>query len=173
MTEMGVDGFKTDRGEHVWDTETHFHNGMRGSHGINTYPMAYERAYQRLLEVHRGKDHVLFSRAGYTGPQQSPVIGQEMKTPPGKRSAHPSAPCSMWACAGCPLWAGISPVSPAPSRPANCTCGQRPSRFFVRSCNTIQTATPGASPAGIARPGTFKNKPRPACHSCSSANSPI
>ncbi|HBA92061.1 MAG: hypothetical protein A2X24_13125 [Chloroflexi bacterium GWB2_54_36] len=82
VTEMGVDGFKTDGGEHVWDTETQFYNGMRGSRGINTYPMAYERAYQRLLEAHCGKDHVLFSRAGYTGIQQVPChwAGDENST---------------------------------------------------------------------------------------------
>ena len=82
VTDMGVDGFKTDGGEHVWDTETRFYNGMRGSRGINTYPMAYESAYQRFLEAQRGKDHVLFSRAGYTGIQQVPChwAGDENST---------------------------------------------------------------------------------------------
>lgn len=70
LTEMGVDGFKTDGGEHIWDTETQFYNGMHGSRGINCYPVAYEGAYRYFLEAHRGEDHVLFSRAGYTGVQQ-------------------------------------------------------------------------------------------------------
>lgn len=70
VTEIGVDGFKTDGGEHIWDSETRFSNGMRGTRGINTYPVAYESAYRRFFEAHRGGDHVLFSRAGYTGAQQ-------------------------------------------------------------------------------------------------------
>jgi alpha-glucosidase (family GH31 glycosyl hydrolase) len=70
LAEMGVDGFKTDGGEHIWNIETRFENGMRGSRGINYYPIAYEEAYCRFLEAHRGEDHVLFSRAGYTGVQQ-------------------------------------------------------------------------------------------------------
>ena len=70
LTELGVDGFKTDGGEHIWDKESHFKNGMRGSRGINCYPVVYERAYDRFLRTHRGEDHVLFSRAGYTGVQK-------------------------------------------------------------------------------------------------------
>jgi alpha-glucosidase (family GH31 glycosyl hydrolase) len=70
ITEMGVDGFKTDGGEHSWDAKTRFSNGLRGDRGINTYPMMYEEAYNRFLKKHRGNDYVLFSRAGYTGVQQ-------------------------------------------------------------------------------------------------------
>jgi alpha-glucosidase (family GH31 glycosyl hydrolase) len=82
LTEIGVDGFKTDGGEHIWDPETHFFNSMRGSRGINIYPMAYESAYQRFLTAYRGEDHVLFSRAGYTGIQQVPChwAGDENST---------------------------------------------------------------------------------------------
>jgi len=82
VTEMGVDGFKTDGGEHIWDVETRFFNGLRGTTGINPYPLAYEAAYQRFLESHRGEDHVLFSRAGYTGSQTVPShwAGDESST---------------------------------------------------------------------------------------------
>ncbi|TRZ53031.1 glycoside hydrolase family 31 protein [bacterium] len=82
LTEMGVDGFKTDGGEHIWDTETQFNNSMRGSRGINYYPAAYESSYRRFLGSCRGEDHVLFSRAGYTGVQQFPChwAGDENST---------------------------------------------------------------------------------------------
>ena len=70
VTELEVDGFKTDGGEHIWDVETRFANGMRGSRGINFYPLAYEQAYQHFMEFHRGDDYVIFSRAGYTGGAQ-------------------------------------------------------------------------------------------------------
>jgi len=81
-TEMGVDGFKTDGGEHIWDTGTRFSNGMRGESGINTYPVAYQRAYRRFMKNLRGDEHVLFSRAGYTGAQQNPChwAGDENST---------------------------------------------------------------------------------------------
>ncbi len=67
---MGVDGFKTDGGEHIWDVNTRFQDGTRGDRGINAYPLKYLGAYNRFLESHRGDDFVLFSRAGYTGVQQ-------------------------------------------------------------------------------------------------------
>jgi alpha-glucosidase (family GH31 glycosyl hydrolase) len=82
VKELGVDGFKTDGGEHIWDTQTRFHNGMRGTRGINNYPLAYESAYDRFMQDHRNRDFVLFSRAGYTGAQQYPChwAGDEKST---------------------------------------------------------------------------------------------
>ncbi|GAP12855.1 alpha-glucosidase, family 31 of glycosyl hydrolases [Longilinea arvoryzae] len=82
VKEMGVDGFKTDGGEHIWDNATRFADGLRGTRGINRYPLAYEGAYSRRMESLRGDDHVLFSRAGYTGAQQvsSHWAGDESST---------------------------------------------------------------------------------------------
>ncbi|KAF0105250.1 MAG: putative glycosidase, partial [Chloroflexi bacterium] len=82
VTELGVDGFKTDGGEHLWDNETRFSNGMRGYTGINYYPLAYEATYDRYMEKHRKRDFVLFSRAGYTGAQLYPChwAGDENST---------------------------------------------------------------------------------------------
>jgi len=76
LDEMDIDGFKTDGGEHIWDVNTVFYNGLKGKTGINCYPLWYESAYARFLETHkratRGSlnDRVLFSRAGYTGIQK-------------------------------------------------------------------------------------------------------
>jgi alpha-D-xyloside xylohydrolase len=72
VKEMGVDGFKTDGGEHVWDVNAVFSNGLKGSRGINRYPVEYEEVYRHFMEKQRGNDYVLFSRAGYTGAQQNP-----------------------------------------------------------------------------------------------------
>lgn len=82
VTELGVDGFKTDGGEHIWDAGTRFYSGQRGTSGINNYPLAYERAYQQFMEAQRGSDFVLFSRAGYTGSQTIPThwTGDENST---------------------------------------------------------------------------------------------
>jgi alpha-glucosidase (family GH31 glycosyl hydrolase) len=70
LTEMGVDGFKTDGGEHIWNSDTIFHNGTSGKQGINNYPLSYLSAYHHFLHEQRGENSILFSRAGYTGVQQ-------------------------------------------------------------------------------------------------------
>ena len=82
VTEIGVDGFKTDGGEHIWDPETRFFNGTTGVTGINQYPVDYESAYNRFMQKLRGRDFVLFSRAGYTGSQLYPChwAGDENST---------------------------------------------------------------------------------------------
>ncbi|KAF0105565.1 MAG: glycosyl hydrolase 31, partial [Chloroflexi bacterium] len=82
VTELGVDGWKSDGGEHIWDPQTRFFNGMRGIDGINQYPVYYEAAYDRFMQKLRGNDFVLFSRAGYTGSQKYPChwAGDENST---------------------------------------------------------------------------------------------
>jgi alpha-glucosidase (family GH31 glycosyl hydrolase) len=82
VTELGVDGWKSDGGEHIWDPQTRFFNGMRGIDGINQYPVYYEAAYDRFMQKLRGNDFVLFSRAGYTGSQNYPChwAGDENST---------------------------------------------------------------------------------------------
>lgn len=70
LAEMGVDGFKTDGGEHIWHPDAFFHNGVTAASGINLYPQLYQSAYQQFLKSHRADDFVLFSRAGYTGIQK-------------------------------------------------------------------------------------------------------
>ncbi|MGM7778268.1 glycoside hydrolase family 31 protein [Arthrobacter sp. KNU-44] len=68
VEEIGIDGFKTDGGEHAWGEELQYLNGMRGDEGNNLFPVAYSRAYGELLES-AGKAPVTFSRAGFTGSQ--------------------------------------------------------------------------------------------------------
>lgn len=82
VTELGVDGWKSDGGEHIWDPETRFFNGTRGATSINQYPVDYEAAYDRFMTKLRGNDFVLFSRAGYTGSQCIPChwAGDENST---------------------------------------------------------------------------------------------
>ncbi len=68
VEEVGIDGFKTDGGEHAWGAELVYRDGTRGDEGNNRFPVAYTAAYGRLLES-AGKAPVTFSRAGYTGSQ--------------------------------------------------------------------------------------------------------
>lgn len=68
VEEVGIDGFKTDGGEHAWGAELVYLDGTRGDEGNNPYPVAYPAAYGRLLQS-CGKAPVTFSRAGFTGSQ--------------------------------------------------------------------------------------------------------
>jgi alpha-glucosidase (family GH31 glycosyl hydrolase) len=68
VDEIGVDGFKTDGGEHAWGSELIYLDGRRGDEKNNTFPVAYASAYGSLLES-AGKAPVTFSRAGFTGSQ--------------------------------------------------------------------------------------------------------
>jgi alpha-glucosidase (family GH31 glycosyl hydrolase) len=68
VEEVGVDGFKTDGGEHAWGSELVYLDGRRGDEKNNTFPVAYAAAYGDLLRS-AGKAPVTFSRAGFTGSQ--------------------------------------------------------------------------------------------------------
>jgi 1,3-alpha-isomaltosidase len=66
VDELGIDGFKTDGGEHAWGDDLRFADGSRGDAGNNRYPVAYAAAYHALLSSAR-RDGITFSRAGFTG----------------------------------------------------------------------------------------------------------
>jgi alpha-glucosidase (family GH31 glycosyl hydrolase) len=66
VNELGVDGFKTDGGEHAWGDDLRYADGSRGDAANNRYPVAYAAAYHELL-AGSGRDGITFSRAGFTG----------------------------------------------------------------------------------------------------------
>ena len=68
VDEVGIDGFKTDGGEHAWGRELVYLDGRLGDEKNNTFPVAYAAAYGDLLR-RSGKAPVTFSRAGFTGSQ--------------------------------------------------------------------------------------------------------
>jgi len=82
LEEMGVDGFKTDGGEHLWGDDLVFHDGRTNDELWNQYPLLYQGAYARLLQDHRQGDSLLFSRSGFTGCQAFPChwAGDEYST---------------------------------------------------------------------------------------------
>ena len=69
LDDIGVDGFKTDGGEHAWGADLRYHDGTTGAASNNRYPVAYAQAYHDLL-VTSGKAPVTFSRSGFTGAQR-------------------------------------------------------------------------------------------------------
>ncbi|QPC83687.1 glycoside hydrolase family 31 [Phototrophicus methaneseepsis] len=80
LEDMGVDGFKTDGGEHIWSTQLHFADGRQSDELWNEYPQRYTQAYYDFANSKR--EAVTFSRAGFIGSQQSPLhwAGDENST---------------------------------------------------------------------------------------------
>jgi alpha-glucosidase (family GH31 glycosyl hydrolase) len=66
LDELGIDGFKTDGGEHAWGDELRYHDGSRGDVTNNLFANQYAGAYHELLQ-RTGTDGITFSRAGFTG----------------------------------------------------------------------------------------------------------
>jgi alpha-glucosidase (family GH31 glycosyl hydrolase) len=66
VEELGVDGFKTDGGEHAWGADLRYADGTRGDETNNRYPVLYAAAYHELFDE-LGRPGVTFSRAGFTG----------------------------------------------------------------------------------------------------------
>lgn len=71
--DYGVDGFKTDGGEHLWGSDVTNHVGETGHSAANTYPTHYLRTYHEFLNGHGHTQPVTFSRAGFTGAQAYPA----------------------------------------------------------------------------------------------------
>ncbi|WP_411720251.1 TIM-barrel domain-containing protein [Mycetocola sp.] len=68
VEEVGIDGFKTDGGEHAWGRDLRYLDGGHGDEKNSLFPGAYAKAYGDLLSS-AGKAPVTFSRAGFTGSQ--------------------------------------------------------------------------------------------------------
>ncbi|MBO3749305.1 hypothetical protein J5X84_24770 [Streptosporangiaceae bacterium NEAU-GS5] len=68
VEEVGIDGFKTDGGEHAWGHDLRYADGRTGADGNGLFPVHYARAFGDLLRA-CGKAPVTFSRAGFAGSQ--------------------------------------------------------------------------------------------------------
>jgi 1,3-alpha-isomaltosidase len=73
VEELGVDGFKTDGGEHAWGDDLRYADGRSGAEVNNEYPVLYQAAYHDLLRQHRA-DGLTFSRAGFVGSGRYPAF---------------------------------------------------------------------------------------------------
>ncbi len=73
ITDLDIDGFKTDGGEHAWGYDLRYGDGRHGDEGNNLYPVHYAKAFGDLLRS-EGKAPVTFSRAGFTGSQAHGII---------------------------------------------------------------------------------------------------
>jgi alpha-glucosidase (family GH31 glycosyl hydrolase) len=73
VEEIGIDGFKTDGGEHVWGDDLCYADGRSGAEVNNEYPVHYQAAYHDLLARYHS-DGVTFSRSGFTGSARYPAF---------------------------------------------------------------------------------------------------
>jgi alpha-glucosidase (family GH31 glycosyl hydrolase) len=80
--DLGIDGMKTDGGEHLWGRDLVAWNGQRGTELVNRYAQAYVDAYHAFVTEATGGDGLTFSRAGYVGAQRTPAhwAGDENST---------------------------------------------------------------------------------------------
>ena len=90
VDELGVDGFKTDGGEHAWGDELTLRDGTRGAESQQPLPARLRRG---LLDAVRRRCRApWFSRAGFTGAGGRRATGPATRTPPGRRSGPRSPP---------------------------------------------------------------------------------
>ena len=87
--ELGIDGMKTDGGEHLWGRGLAAADGSRGTELVNTFAQRYVDAYHSFVRDATGGDGLTFSRAGYVGAQRSPAhwAGDENSTWSGYRAS--------------------------------------------------------------------------------------
>ena len=73
VADMGVDGFKTDGGEHAWGIDLLYLNGRSGLEMNNLFPVAYAQTFHDLF-TSVGKEGITFSRAGFAGSSSYPTF---------------------------------------------------------------------------------------------------
>lgn len=73
VTDMGVDGFKTDGGEHAWGSDLQYLDGRSGLEKNNLFPVAYAQTFHELMSDSK-KDAITFSRAGFAGSSAYPIF---------------------------------------------------------------------------------------------------
>ncbi|MFW5713664.1 MAG: TIM-barrel domain-containing protein [Brevefilum sp.] len=82
LDEIGIDGFKTDGGEHLWGDNLRFADGRTNAEMWNEYPRQYQQHYHDFANQHKNENATLFSRAGFTGSQSAPChwAGDQVST---------------------------------------------------------------------------------------------
>ena len=74
IDDIGVDGFKTDGGEHLWGDDVVTADGTAGDAAANSYPTRYlEAGYHEFMRSAEVDRPVTFSRAGFAGSQAYPA----------------------------------------------------------------------------------------------------
>ena len=81
LLDMGIEGFKTDGGEFLYDPDVRLFNGVTGIEAHNLYPSQYISAYHEFMKQ-SGLTGLTFSRADYIGAQTRPLhwAGDQLST---------------------------------------------------------------------------------------------
>jgi 1,3-alpha-isomaltosidase len=81
VEDFGVDGFKTDGGEHAWGSLLRYKDGSLGLDKNNLFAKYYAQAFHELF-ISLQRKPLTFSRAGFTGSQKYPAFwaGDENST---------------------------------------------------------------------------------------------
>lgn len=72
LLDEGVEGFKTDGGEYLFDHTLKLFDGTTGLAARNKHPLQYQKAYNDFMREN-GVNGITFSRSGYAGSQCSPL----------------------------------------------------------------------------------------------------
>jgi len=71
LEQIGIDGFKTDGGEHLWGHDLLFADGTKGAESNNRFALLFSQTFQELMDD-VGVEGVTFSRAGFAGSASFP-----------------------------------------------------------------------------------------------------
>lgn len=100
LSDIGVDGFKTDGGEFIYNEDAAFADGSSGLEGKNRYAQDYLKSYTNFLK----DGQILFSRAGFSGQHTTPIhwAGDQQSVNSELRSALTAGLSA--ASTGVPFW---------------------------------------------------------------------
>jgi alpha-glucosidase (family GH31 glycosyl hydrolase) len=73
VSDLDVDGFKTDGGEHAWGIDLQYLDGKSGLEKNNLFPVAYAQTFHELMTECK-KEAITFSRAGFAGSSAYPTF---------------------------------------------------------------------------------------------------
>jgi alpha-glucosidase (family GH31 glycosyl hydrolase) len=180
--DLGIDGMKTDGGEHLWGRDLIAWNGQRGTELVNRYAQAYVDAYHGFVTEATGGDGLTFSRAGYVGAQRTPAhwAGDENSTWSAFRASIQAGLSA--GMAGVSIWgwdiAGFSGEIPTVelylrSTQMACFCPVMQYHSELHRRASAATAPPGTSPSGTAtRARSRSTAPTRGCGCACSTTSP-
>ncbi|MEI9907494.1 MAG: TIM-barrel domain-containing protein [Actinomycetota bacterium] len=136
VTELGVDGFKTDGGEHAWGQDLQYLDGKTGLEKNNLLPVAYAQTFHELM-IDSKKDGVTFSRSGFAGSSSFPTFwaGDEDSTWEAYRASIRAGITA--SASGIFFGDGISVDLAVPYRALNFICEAPQWRPSVQLCNFI------------------------------------
>ncbi len=100
LLDMGIAGFKTDGGEFIYLEDLAFFDGRTGKEMKNAYCQSYVDTYHDFL----GKGNVLFSRAGYMGAQNTPILWAGDHQSTNEELLHAYTAAISAACSGILFW---------------------------------------------------------------------